>query len=63
MEELISILSILKKYDFEVAAEHDIILFYNQSDDFTMISDEDAETLDWLNCFYSDEYDCLAYFV
>ena len=62
MERLIKILQILDKYDATIGAEHDIILFWSSITDME-IQNEDTERLKELGVFYSEDYDCLAYFV
>jgi len=62
MERLIKILQILNKYHAIIGAEHDIILFWSEITDME-IQNEDTEQLKKLGVFYSEDYDCLAYFV
>ena len=62
MEKLIKILQILNKYHVVVSAEHDIILFWSPLSDMD-VQNEDLEKLKELGVFYSEDYDCLAYFV
>ena len=58
---LIEILKILQKYNIDESypcwAEHDVIGFYI---DYELISEEDRQTLEELNCFYDNEYDGLV---
>ena len=62
MEKLISILQILEKYGAFISAEHDIILFWSPLTDLNLQTD-DITQLKELGVFYSEEYECLAYFV
>lgn len=62
MKKLIKILEIMDKYDVIIGAEHDIILFWSSITDME-IQNEDTEQLKELGVFYSEDYDCLAYFV
>ena len=62
MERLIKILQILNKYHAVIGAEHDIILFWSDITDLEL-QNEDLERLKQLGAFYSEDYDCLAYFV
>lgn len=64
MEKLIKILQIMDKYHAIIGAEHDIILFWSPLTDMDVqIQNEDVKQLKELGVFYSEEYDCLAYFV
>ena len=63
MDKLIQILLILNKYNCNISAEHDILLFWGPYNEETEISDEDLRILKLLGVFYSEEYECLAYFV
>jgi hypothetical protein len=62
MEKLIKILQILNKYHVVIGAEHDIILFWSPLTDMD-VQNEDLEQLKELGLFYSEDYQCLAYFV
>lgn len=62
MEKLIKILQILDKYHVVIGAEHDIILFWSPLTDMD-VQNEDLEQLKELGLFYSEDYQCLAYFV